>query len=489
MTRPLTASPGTIPMGTTARKALHPLAVITILSLVIPINWMLGSLFMTPSRALFLITVPYLFIRWAKGDFNGRLAVDWLMILYVFWITVTIIRLHPDKALTFVGTTTLIILGGYLTARATIRSIEDFQALIRFMAWIVMCMMPLALIESISHDMFIGNFIDSLPGVSSNKDVDYCCRMGLDRAQVVFAHPIHYGLFASLPFALYAFGLRNQVSLVNRLSVCLVLGVACFLSISSGPFLSMLFQAAIVAYAMTTQKIEAQWRFLLITLSVFYVIIEVNTSHFGLFTIATKLSFNSATANVRAILFDYGIDQIWRTPIMGNGYRPFPLPPFMTGSVDNFWLLLAVVHGMPAFAACMGAFLYSMIRAGRGKLIRGSDLYNARVAWTALLTSLLLTLATVAIWSEIHSAVFLMLGAGQFLFYATEPTGTPAESAGAAVRVLPRLSRFTPGERPAAPVRALPLLTRFTPGERPAPPAGRPRPVMTRADLDAGTAR
>ena len=125
MTRPQPiASPGAIPLGTTARKALHPLAVITILSLIIPANWMIGSLFMTPSRTLFLITTPYLFVRWAKGDFNGRLTVDRLVVFYVFWMTVTIALHHPDKAVTFVGSNTLIILGGYLTARATIRSIE-----------------------------------------------------------------------------------------------------------------------------------------------------------------------------------------------------------------------------------------------------------------------------------------------------------------------------------------------------------------------------
>lgn len=462
MTRPQPiASPGAIPLGTTARKALHPLAVITILSLIIPANWMIGSLFMTPSRTLFLITTPYLFVRWAKGDFNGRLTVDWLVVFYVFWMTVTIALHHPDKAVTFVGSNTLIILGGYLTARATIRSIEDFQALARFMALVVMCMMPLALIESITHDMFISAFFDSLPGISSYKDVDYCCRLGLDRAQVVFVHPIHYGVFASLPLALYAFGLRNQVGLTKRLIVCTVIGMACFLSISSGPFLSMLFQAAIVGYAMATEKIEGQWRILLIALGIFYAIIEVNTSHFGLLAIAMKLSFNSGTTYIRSILFDYGIDQIWRTPFLGNGYRPFPLPHYMTGSVDNFWLLLAVVHGLPAFFACMGAFLYSMIRAGRGKLIRGSDLYNARVAWTALLTSLLLTLSTVAVWSEVLSAVSLMIGAGQFLFYTAEPTaGRPVEAVGPAPRPGQRLTRFPPGQRPRSNQRPRPALTR-----------------------------
>ena len=450
MTRPqLTASPGAIPMGTTARKTLHPLAVITILSLIIPANWMIGGLFMTPSRSLFLITAPYLFICWAKGDFNGRLTVDWLVVFYVFWMTITITKHHPDKALTFVGSNSLIILGSYLTARATIRTIEDFQALARFMALIIMCMMPLAVIESVTHRMFIGEFFESLPGINSYKDVDYCCRLGLDRAQVVFVHPIHYGVFASLPFALYAFGLRNQISVVGRLLGCGVIGVACFLSISSGPFLSMMFQAAIVGYAMATEKLEAQWRILLIALGILYVIIEVNTSHFGLLAIAMKLSFNSHTTYIRSILFDYGIDQIWRTPFLGNGYRPFPMPAFMTGSVDNFWLLLAVVNGMPAFSACMGAFLYSMIRAGRGKLIRGSDLYNARVAWTALLTSLVLTLATVAVWSEVLSAVFLMLGAGQFLFYATEPvSGAPEEIASTRQQSGPQLTRFPPGKRP-----------------------------------------
>lgn len=406
--------------------SLHPLAMVTLLCLCFPLHYWLGSLFLTPSRILFVFTVPVLAVRWAKGEFGGRLAVDWMIMFYVFWMTVTVAIHHPAQAVTFVGTTALIILGGYLTARATIRSAEDMLALARFLGGLVMVMMPFALYESVTENMVIPPLLSELPGFTSYRDVNYCCRLGLDRAQVVFVHPIHYGLFASLPFALYVFGLGNHLSVFRRVVGGTLIGLATFLSVSSGPFLSMLFQAALVFYAWATARNPRQWRIMLIGTGILYLLIELNTTHFGLFTIASKLSFNPATAYVRSLLFDYGIDQVQRTPIFGWGYNRIPMPGFMTGSVDNFWLLLAVTHGLPAFIACFGAFIYSMIKAGGGRFVKGSDLYNLRVSWTFLLVALLLALATVAVWSEVHSAVLFMLGAGQFMMYAREPAAQEA---------------------------------------------------------------
>lgn len=456
MTSRVSASQGDI-ASSGARKRLAPLAIITILSFCIPANFMLGSLFMTPSRLLFIFTVPYLLISWLSGKCGPKVTADWLVMFYVFWMTITIAYHHPSQSVTFVGTTSLIILGGYLTARLTIRSADDMFALVRFAAGVVLLMLPFALIESITTKMFIADFVRSLPVFESYKDADYCCRLGLDRAQVVFTHPIHFGIFASLPFALYVLGLTNHVPLGKRILVGAGIGIATFLSISSGPFLSLNFQGMLVLYTWATYKHPAQWRNLIIFTVISYTILELNTTHFGLFALASKLAFNSGTAYIRAILFEYGIDQVMRTPIFGLGYKRMPLPVFMTGSVDNFWLLLAVVHGLPAFLALFFAFIWSMIKAGGGRFVKGSDLYYLRVSWTFLLIGLTLSLATVAIWSEVHSMVMFMFGAGQFMMFAREPV---PEAQNEATEDLPpknRYTRFPKGAQTARSYRDRPL--------------------------------
>ncbi len=408
-----------------ATGKLSLLAKVTILSLVIPINFTVSSLYFTTSRMLFIVTVPYLLIRWIRGDLGKILYTDMMVLFYVAWMLLTIAIHHPSQMITFVGSNALVVLGGYLTARATIRSAEEFLAFGRFLTGVVVLMLPFALYEAITTEMPIGNFIaDFLPNVGTYKDNDYCCRLGLDRAQVVFVHAIHFGLFASMPFAIFVFGMANRYSASTRLFVGLLIGGTCFLSVSSGAVLALAFQFALVLYGMVTRNIEWNWKALLIVLAIGYAIVELASNRFGLYAISERLAFNSATAYGRKLIFDVGTDQIARTPIFGFGLRLLPLPRYMTGSVDNFWLLLAVTHGVPAFLACFSAFIYSMIYCGRSGFERGSDLYNIRVAWTVTLVGLTLSLSTVALWAELQTMTFLMLGAGQFLFFA-DPSRTP----------------------------------------------------------------
>jgi hypothetical protein len=87
----------------------------------------------------------------------------------------------------------------------------------------------------------------------------------------------------------------------------------------------------------------------------------------------------------------------------------------MTGSVDNFWLYLALRFGVPTFLFLAGAYLISMIRIGGRNFRSDPDLLAVRRAWMFTQVSTCLVLATVAIWGEAYSLVLLMLGSGVWL--------------------------------------------------------------------------
>lgn len=435
----------------THRVALRPLAKVTLLALVCPAFFEIGTVLLNPSRLLFVIVAPILLIRLLSGAYGKIIVMDKFLFAYAGWMILTIAINNTNVVVTFAGLNITSLIGGYLVARATIRSVEDFFAFVRFFIGIILFLLPFAAYESATTHMFLGELIDSIPGFHSYSSVGYPPRLGFNRAQVVFTHPIHFGLYCSMAVGLYFYGFANRVALFKRTFMTALLVGTCFLSVSSGPLLAALFQLVLLGYGVLTRENEKQWKRLLITTAIIYGVIEIATNRFGLYAIASSLALDSSTTYVRVALWEYGTAQIMRTPLFGVGHNPWPHPFWLSGSIDNFWLYTALLHGIPAFIFFSGLFLYSMIRAGYGKFRRGSDLYNIRVGWTIVLVSLSLTLATVAVWSELLSMVLFVIGAGGFLFYVTEENedagSEPSASDG---RGLAHYSRFPPQTPPSA---------------------------------------
>ena len=442
-----------------ARGSVHPLMVITILALLIPITWNIGTLYMTPMRFLYMFTVPALLIIWARGGMGKPLIGDWLLFGYIFWMAISVAKNHPSQLVTFTGSTGLTILGGYLTARYTIRSVSDFMALTRLLAGVViLVLLPLGLYEALGKSGSLAlKFLSGLPFFDTYKEVEYCCRLGLDRAQSVFVHPIHHGVACTIPFALYFTGLTNHVSLFKRIVVAALIGVAAFTSVSSGAVLAAGFMGMLMLYTMVLHKNPDQWRMFMWSALAVYVLLEVNSTKFAFMALAEKLAFDPWNVYIRGLLYNAGIEQVMKTPILGFGYNRLPaLPRWMTGSMDNYWLQQAVSHGILGFVLPFATFLYAILRAGRNGFTKGSDLYYVRLGYGFALTGLVLSMTTVAVWAEVQSLIFLALGMGQFLFYAREPDEAaepvappPRRPAGPAYTRFPEGRSPDPGARPA----------------------------------------
>ena len=154
--------------------------------------------------------------------------------------------------------------------------------------------------------------------------------------------------------------------------------------------------------------------------------LELASTRPALFAIVARLSFSTGTAYSRLALFEYGMAQIRRTPILGNGYNPFPMPPWMTGSTDNYWLMLAIVLGVPAFLFYAGAYLSAMIRIGRRNFDHDPVLHDLRLGWVIMMVGLSLTLATVALFGETSAIVLLIFGCAQWMQTAGETAHEPA---------------------------------------------------------------
>jgi len=147
---------------------------------------------------------------------------------------------------------------------------------------------------------------------------------------------------------------------------------------------------------------------------------EVASNRPAIFAIVSRLSFSASTANVRMVLFDYGVAQIIRTPILGVGFRDFGLPTWMTGSIDNFWLLQAVIFGMPTLIFLATAIILAIRGVFKTDAAGNQAFESARYAWSFTMVSLALTLATVAIWGGMLTVFYLIFASGIWMMYGDQ---------------------------------------------------------------------
>jgi hypothetical protein len=126
----------------------------------------------------------------------------------------------------------------------------------------------------------------------------------------------------------------------------------------------------------------------------------------------------------------------------------------MTGSLDNYWLGLAVAFGFPTFFSQFLAFILAIVAVAKRDFPKGSTLDRVRTAWVISMISATLTLGTVFVWSEIASFMFFFFGAGLWMLDTEVETGEepPESESEAEPRRGPQYSRFGPSrQRPVAP--------------------------------------
>ncbi|WDR02944.1 hypothetical protein PSQ19_01580 [Devosia algicola] len=132
--------------------AAVPGAVIFLLiAWLLPWEFYLGSLRVTPYRLVLIgLFVPCLI--WLAQGRAGRLRLaDTLLFAFSFWCVVSLGILHgAATAIQTGGIQLLETVTPYLITRCCIRNADDFRALARLLTWIVLALLPFALLESIS---------------------------------------------------------------------------------------------------------------------------------------------------------------------------------------------------------------------------------------------------------------------------------------------------------------------------------------------------
>ncbi|PTR14272.1 O-antigen ligase family protein [Cereibacter azotoformans] len=450
--------PGIAPGRAFAPARRKFLVRLIIVALLIPISFEIASIRLTPSLILMMLLFPALLQQFFTRVVPWRMP-DLFFFLFIVWQGLSILINNPERFVAFTGQQTLLTLAGYLAGRLFILDREDFVSFVKFWALMSMISVPFALHEALRDDPILLRMVAEHTPFTTFEANDYEARMGLFRAQFVFSHPIHYGLMGALIIVPYALGVGPRLGGAARVVGTGLIGLATFLSVSSGAVLAVLLQLGVLAWYRIAQKVGPPWRVLLASGSLLYIALELASTKNAFAAISGRLAFNAQTAYYRTLIWDYGSAQIMRTPIFGNGYNYWPRLPWMTASIDNHWLYMAMVHGLPALFLMVGAILYAFLAVNRPGLCGDRELDRMRLAWTLSLIGLCMSASTVALWGELQMFVLLLLGAGFWLADTAADAGASREPEVPDRRL--RLTRFPPGTPRAEPARRAAAYTRL----------------------------
>ena len=333
--------------------------------------------------------------------------------------------------------------GAYLLGRLYIRSYDDFRAFAKAYVVIVVGMLAFTIPEAVTSIHILHDGIASATGGAPAPFIEQ--RMGLERTFGPFDHPILYGVFSASAFSLAYFVLAEK-RLTNWGGMAWVVGVAVatFLSASGGPYVVLMMQMFVAGWERVFGKIAGRWKMLFGLFGILYICIDLFSNRTPFHVFVTYFTFSTVSAYNRILLFEFGTAEVARHPLLGIGLGDWVRPVWMSDSMDNFWLLIAMRYGLPAWALLVGLMLGLVYAVGRRKGLP-ETWRRARHAWAFTLFGIAVAAATVHLWNALFVLFLFLIGSGAWLYDAKveAPSKPPRKRIGAA---LP-LPHATPRQR------------------------------------------
>ncbi len=110
---------------------------------------------------------------------------------------------------------------------------------------------------------------------------------------------------------------------------------------------------------------------------------------------------------------------------MGIGLTEWQHPDWMSGSMDNFWLVAAVRYGIPGFLLIAGSFLAVCLGLGRLRNL-SFEAAQCRKGLIISICGLVFSICTVHIWDAPYVLTLFLLGSGMWIFDSPGETPPPS---------------------------------------------------------------
>lgn len=374
---------------------------IVILAVVSPpaISFSISGFVLNPIRVVGIVLFPWLLLRYfSEASIRSRL--DLLFISHLFFVFISLAYNHGlYRGIEAGGVYVLDSFPYYLIGKMIARQEGGIYYLVRSVIRSLYVIIPCGLFEmftgyNLFYDLFnVPYYLVDAP------------RFGLDRASFTLPHPILYGLFVSAFVGFFLYSKRRKLPLV------IFMGFGIFASLSSAPFLAFFIQLVIWGWIKLIGDFRKAVRSgVIVAISIYgaLAIVVVRPVHELL---VSFISFNASTAWYRLITWEFGLMNVAQSPILGIGFHDWFRPGWMySGSVDAFWLLTTMRHGIPSTIFLLLSVIFLLVQAAR---IRNDDIAES---WFISMIGIIFVGITVHFWMGVFSMFWLFLGIGSGYF-------------------------------------------------------------------------
>lgn len=419
------------------KKTAKPGLPAPLLALIVawPIPWTgkIAGLEFSPYRFVLLATLLPSLFWWLGGRAGRKRFADFAIIGFALWCALSLSVVHgAGEALKSGGTIVLETVGPYLLARTLVRTPEAFYGMVRALFWVVVLIMPFALVEVVTRQdvllKLFGSILPAHPVINSE------ARWGLRRAQAVFEHPILMGVSCGSLLALVHLVLGRDKPPAGRWARSMAVAFTAALSLSSGPWGAMALQAGLIGWNWLLRAFAARWKLLIAAIAAVIGFVELFAARPLPEIIFSAFAFDRNTAYYRILIWDYGTQSVMNHPWFGVGHGEWDRPAWMPASIDMYWLYNALLYGLPAGLLMLAGFFGVVFATARASL--SGRLYDFRAGFLISMAAFFIEGWMVHFWGATHVLFMLLLGSGMWFADAGASgiTGTAARSRAARTR-------------------------------------------------------
>ncbi|NVJ96674.1 MAG: O-antigen ligase family protein [Alphaproteobacteria bacterium] len=411
--------------ATNARDSVWPVASVAALLICFTLppetSVSLGSIRMSPYRLVLIgMFFPALMKLLSMRD-NPLCLPDYLMFAHSLWAALALfVTMGIAEGVETAGIYVFETFGAYLMARAYVRTPEDYAKVLKLVFAITASLLLFAVMESFTGVHLLRNTFKALLGGPGPHYIEP--RLGLTRAFTSFEHPILYGVFAAAGFGGTYFVLGGGRVDKKSIKMLGVVAGATFFSLSGGPFTALALQIGLIAWDRLTWGIEGRWYMLIGLFFMIWVALSLLSNRSPVLIFISYLTFSANSAYNRVHIWDYGTAEVGRHPIFGIGLNDWIRAPWMSDSMDNYWLLTTVRYGVPAFLFLISAIILILMKL---RANTGSSRFckNAIKSWLVAFVGYALAGLTVHFWNALMVQFFFFIGCGMALVRPHLATG------------------------------------------------------------------
>lgn len=397
---------------------LRILAILFAISIFIPVEFytMIGSVRIEAYRIVLGLVLVYALLNFRQALQRADLT-DILLIALTAFVFASFWHNHGlQKAVESTGIFVIETLGAFYLARLFITTPQRFYYFNHAFIMALALLTVFAIYEAFFQHRILHEIARNMTGhdsLDARLYMHYYIRGGIMRATSLFAHPILYGSLMALFFP-FAILLALRYRRVRDMAALGGLTLSMILTLSSAPLLSVIFQAFTAVLVKFWHTARQFWVSLFAAALAGALLVQAfsNRGFFGI--LISYLTFNPNTGYFRMLQWEHTADDIAENPVFGIAHHDWSRPYWMDwlgSSIDSFWLLLTLQHGIFALLLLLLACLYATFNTLN--LVHQHHEHHRWMvtAWILSFMSLLLIGFTVDYFGKLQPMFFFMLGA------------------------------------------------------------------------------